>query len=136
LKVYRCPADRTQSNDPFYGPCSYGTNNLLCARRVHLPGDVPDGAAYTIFFAEKYAACSQWARSEGRETPWYVADENSGFQNRPVECDPALPQTPHRAGMMVGMVDGSVRLVSAEISPLTWYAANTPAGEETLGPDW
>jgi hypothetical protein len=103
---------------------------------VHLPDDIPDGTSYTIFFAEKYAACSQWARSEGRETPWYVADETSGFQYRPVECDPALSQTPHRAGMMVGMADATVRLVSAKISPLTWYAANTPAGGETLGSDW
>ena len=90
-------------------------------------------AAYTVLFAEKYAACSYWALTDGREVPWYTADPSSGFQVRPPVCDPALPQTPHPAGMPVGMADGSVRLVGRSVSPATWYAAHTPAGGEKLG---
>ena len=62
-----------------------------------------------------------------------MADAGSGFQVRPAACDPARPQTPHRAGLQVGMLDGSVRLVRPGVSPATWFAANTPAGGEALG---
>jgi len=86
-----------------------------------------------VLFAEKYGACSYWALTSGRQVPWYVAGPSSGFQVRPAACDPALPQTPHRAGIQVCMGDGSARLVSRSVSPRTWYAANTPAGGEDLG---
>lgn len=51
-------------------------------------------------------------------------------------CDPSLPQTPHRAGMCTGMVDGSVRTISGSISPATFWAMVTPAGGEVIGSDW
>ena len=64
-----------------------------------------------------------------------VAGPGSGFQYRPRECDPKLPQTAHRGGMNVALADGSVRFVRRSVSPATWYAANTPADED-LGADW
>jgi hypothetical protein len=78
-----------------------------------------------ILFAEKYAACSYWALTEGEQTPWYVADGESGFQVRPELCDPARPQTPHRSGMPAGMADGSVRMFSPRTSPSEWLMANS-----------
>ncbi|HEX5269945.1 MAG TPA: H-X9-DG-CTERM domain-containing protein [Gemmataceae bacterium] len=63
--------------------------------------------------------------TEGEPVPWYVADPKSGFQTRPVRCDPALPQTPHRAGIQVGMADGSVRLMATGTDPAVWYAAHS-----------
>jgi hypothetical protein len=134
LPVYRCPDDLTQTGDPFYGPGNYASNNLLLRRRARLSTeDIPDGLAYTVLFAEKYAACSYWALAEGKAVPWYVAGQESGFQVRPQTCDPALPQTPHWAGIQVGLADGSVRLVRPGVSPATWYAAHTPGGHEQLG---
>jgi prepilin-type processing-associated H-X9-DG protein len=47
-----------------------------------------------------------------------------------------LTSTPHSAGMMVCLADGSVRLVSPGISGATWWAACTPRGGEVLGADW
>jgi len=60
------------------------------------------------------------------------------FQVRPTmaECDPRVPQTPYPAGLMAGLGDGSVRLISPAISPATFWAAVTPAGGEVLGSDW
>jgi hypothetical protein len=60
------------------------------------------------------------------------------FQVTPaaVDCDPTLAQTPHPAGMIVGMADASARVLSNSISPQTWWYACTPAGGEILGPDF
>jgi hypothetical protein len=51
------------------------------------------------------------------------------------QCDPRVASTAHTA-MQVGMADGSVRGVSSGVSGATWWAAMTPNGGETLGPDW
>jgi hypothetical protein len=133
LLGHRCPADPTSSGDAGYGPGNYVTNQLLFADRFRLSDSVPDGTSQTVLFAEKYGACSYWALTSGREVPWYTADPDSGFQVRPEACDPALPQSPHRRGIQVGMADGGARLVGRSVGRLTWYAANTPAGAEKLG---
>jgi prepilin-type N-terminal cleavage/methylation domain-containing protein len=44
--------------------------------------------------------------------------------------------SPHAGGIVVGMGDGSVRLVSDGISQGTWFAACTPAAGDVLGSDW
>jgi prepilin-type N-terminal cleavage/methylation domain-containing protein len=49
---------------------------------------------------------------------------------RPGDCDPALPQTPHTAGMIVGLGDGSVRTTRPGVRPEVFWAAVTPAGGE------
>lgn len=54
----------------------------------------------------------------------------------PGDCDPSLPQTPHEGGMLVGLGDGSVRVVSRSASVETFWAAVTPAGGEVMGGDW
>ena len=44
--------------------------------------------------------------------------------------------SPHAGGINVGLGDGSVRTLSGSVSGLTFYAACTPGGGETLGSDW
>lgn len=51
------------------------------------------------------------------------------------ECDPALPQSTTRAGLLAALTDGSVRTIRSSISPETFWGAVTPAGGEVLG-DW
>jgi prepilin-type N-terminal cleavage/methylation domain-containing protein/prepilin-type processing-associated H-X9-DG protein len=58
------------------------------------------------------------------------------FLSNPGPCDKRLASSPHTSGMNVGLADGSVRFLSASISPATWWAACTPAGNEVLGSDW
>lgn len=55
------------------------------------------------------------------------------FQVRPPvnECDPTVPQTPHPGGMLVAMLDGSVRTVRGGVSEAVFWAAVTPAGGES-----
>jgi prepilin-type N-terminal cleavage/methylation domain-containing protein len=55
---------------------------------------------------------------------------------RSENCHYWLPQTARSAGILVCLADSSVRLVSAGVSPETWWAACTPAGDEVLGQDW
>ena len=50
-------------------------------------------------------------------------------------CDPRLNQTPHLAGMLTALADGSVRTVNPGIRPEVFWSAVTPAGGEPLG-DW
>jgi len=47
-----------------------------------------------------------------------------------------LPVALHTSGMNVGLADGSVRNLNNGVSGVTWWAACTPAGGETLGSDW
>jgi prepilin-type N-terminal cleavage/methylation domain-containing protein len=60
------------------------------------------------------------------------------FQVRPAitECDPRLAQTPHAGGMLVALLDGSVRTLTQGMSETTYWAAVTPDKGESLGPDW
>ena len=60
------------------------------------------------------------------------------IQNKPTaaSCDYTLPNSPHTAGIVVGLGDGSCRLVSNAVSQSTWYLALTPDDGAVLGSDW
>jgi hypothetical protein len=45
-------------------------------------------------------------------------------------------QTPHSAGLVVALGDGSVRVVAPTISWATWQNACDPRDGNPLGTDW
>jgi prepilin-type N-terminal cleavage/methylation domain-containing protein len=49
---------------------------------------------------------------------------------RPNECDPTVPQTPHRSGMLCLFFDGSVRTVRGSVQSDLFWSAVTPRGGE------
>lgn len=129
----------------------------------HLARSFPDGQSNTIVLTEHYAfGCRRtqfsWMHTlpaytspsihitlrrssfadEGDVVPGSEAAARLAFQVRPSlqECNPAVPQTPYLTGLMVGLGDGSVRILTPTISPPTFWSAVTPAGGEVLGPDW
>ncbi len=51
-------------------------------------------------------------------------------------CNPCMLQAPNPSGILVGLGDGSVRLVSNAISQATWQKAVQPADGNVLGSDW
>ena len=51
-------------------------------------------------------------------------------------CDPTRASTAHTGGIVVGLADGSVRMLSADVSGDVWWAAVTPAGGEVQSSDW
>jgi prepilin-type N-terminal cleavage/methylation domain-containing protein len=125
-----------------------------------------DGTSNTVVFAEKYGVCvypslsptgggNWWSRNVPPPSisgPYfgYISTSPSTqlggynvtppFQIQPTpyngNCDPRLPSSGHTAVMQVGLGDGSVRGVSAGVSPRTWWSAVTPNGGEVLGSDW
>ena len=52
------------------------------------------------------------------------------------ECDRGVASGFHSGGIIVGLGDGSVRLVRQGLNGNTWWGALTPAGGEVLGNDW
>jgi hypothetical protein len=54
----------------------------------------------------------------------------------PTNCNPCMLQAPNSGGILVGLGDGSVRMVSSGISQTTWANAVNPQDGNPLGPDW
>ena len=126
---------------------------------ARIPGTFQDGTSNTVVFAEKLGVCSNpsinktagsaWARYSPNPStygPYFAYGTKNlvgpayTFQVQPTpyngNCDFRLPSTGHTGGMVVGLGDGSVRIVNQGISPATWWAACTPAGGEVPGGDW
>ena len=59
------------------------------------------------------------------------------FQARPSleDCDPAVPQTAYRAGLVVAMMDGSARTIRPTVNPAVFWAAVTKDGNEVIDLD-
>jgi prepilin-type N-terminal cleavage/methylation domain-containing protein len=117
-----------------------------------------DGTSNTIVFAEKYAVCGTatnkvasfyWGETGGACNRMGGQGGNGsipGFYTITVppqvapnpfaNCNPCMLQTMTSAGILVGLGDGSVRLVNPTISPATWANAIMPADGNELGPDW
>jgi len=63
-----------------------------------------------------------------------VIGPGSIFQSQPSpfegNCDPTRASTSHAGGIVVGLADGSVRVLDASMNGDVWWAAVTPAGGE------
>jgi type II secretory pathway pseudopilin PulG len=79
---------------------------------------------------------SSWGEVRGKTFQVRPSPNHELKPGTPGRCDPWLAQTPHVGGMLVAMVDGSVRVLSPSMSERTYWSAITPAGGETLGSDW
>jgi prepilin-type N-terminal cleavage/methylation domain-containing protein len=127
---------------------SDGTSNtIVFAEKLTLCGD-PAG---------RYGGANAWAEAPAEDAmPVFSVSRfptagsppgalpatgpNTHFQVQPFpsasdRCQYWVPQTA-RAGILVGLADGSVRNVGGSISPATWWAACTPAGGEMMDNDW
>ncbi len=125
-------------------------------------GNIPDGTSNTIALCEKFGASqADW----GSRWDWYGWDfvgnghysavfawEGGRFGANPSWCWNCPPQplgsvtqaastwdhvqALHSGGAIVGLLDGSVRLVSNGVSQATWQAGVLPADGVPLGSDW
>ena len=161
LKVFLCPSDPSCTG----GVTTYGwaasnyqhnfalfsVPNVTWNAAAYNLGNIPDGSSNTVGFAEQYANCANMfsLRDYPSANYWpYASVFNvygtlygpafSVVQIRPslANCNPWASATGHTGGMVVGMMDGSVRIVHGSISPDTWWAACQPADGKVLGSDW
>jgi type II secretory pathway pseudopilin PulG len=148
VPLFLCPSDDSEAANSQYknwlATCNYAANwQVFGASGARFPASFRDGTSNTIMFAERYQMCGQTPCAWGYPEVYYYAPmyayySEAKFQVTPAaaDCDPTLAQTPHPAGMIVGMGDCSARVLSKAISPQTWWYACTPAGGEILGPDF
>src|SRR5262249_23660199 len=149
VKTYIAPGDPTARDGS--DSTSYLANFLVFRRGgARFPASIPDGTSNTVAYAEGYAEATDsftWAgRTDSRpvvrrwwdDPAWAPAQAGVMFQAAPARdaADAALPQGFTRAGIQVGMCDGTVKLVNPKVSPATFYTACTPNGGEILGSDW
>jgi hypothetical protein len=73
------------------------------------------------------------ALPNGIITPAFTPQIQPKFQNG---CDPTRPSGGHSGVIIVAMGDGSVRGVSASVSPMTWFLVNVPNDGLVLDNDW
>jgi prepilin-type N-terminal cleavage/methylation domain-containing protein len=160
LKVFISPADPTMPAnglvtlmDMPYGGCSYAGNHRVFGNdpggSTEIPAGFPDGAANTIAFGPMYTQCNGrlvgWSRGMcGPPPAWPYPSTSAGYLSLPLPqlapssatCDPMRLQSPYAGGTLVGMGDGSVRLLSAGISAYSWNLALNPSDGLALDSTW
>jgi hypothetical protein len=150
VKVFLNPADTSGPPDHVYrgylATASFAANWMAFGTKgARIPASFPDGTSNTIVYAERYQMCdgqpNAWAYpAVYYRAPIFAYYSDARFQVAPdpasKECDVRLAQTPFREGMLAALCDGSVRLLSPNLSWTTYRAVLTPAGGEVLGADW
>jgi prepilin-type N-terminal cleavage/methylation domain-containing protein len=149
------PVGNYAANAQVFGLPRVGVGGVVDAG-ANLNNSFPDGTSNTIIFAAKAGKCGagnslysainlrgydRYQVTMGAYFGHKIPDANgigTPFQVSPraAECDPDLPQTFYLSGILVGLADGSVRSVSASVSPLTWRRAAIPNDGAVLGSDW
>jgi prepilin-type N-terminal cleavage/methylation domain-containing protein len=161
LKVFMGPADPTMPANGIvimmggpYGGCSYASNYLVFGNTpggsAKIPSTFSDGTSNTIVFGERYTVCDGiaigWQMGMcGNPPTWpyyymptvdYLALPLPQMAPNVNACDPTQLQSPYTAGIMVGLGDGSVRLVSSGISSYSWNLALNPSDGLVFDSSW
>ncbi len=160
LKVFMGPADPTMPAGGLvsmmggsYGGCSYASNYLVFGNQpggsAKIPSTFTDGTSNTIVFGERYTVCGgmavgwQMGMCGNPPTwPYYYTSANylslmlPQYAPNVNACDPMLLQSPYTSGLMVGMGDGSVRLMPTGVSQYNWNAALNPSDGLTFDNSW
>jgi len=138
----RCPPGVTAA---WNGDTADGSTTVF----PRIPGSMPDGTSSTILFVERYAYNCYYNPGIYGNRTW--GDDGAGpsrwapflihaslFEVQPVVGKHSCytPQAFTRAGVNVGLADGSVRLVTPGVSGKTWWRALLPDDGLTLGADW
>jgi prepilin-type N-terminal cleavage/methylation domain-containing protein len=144
----RLPTSPTTPVYTFWGLGAYSASTAAFALQNPTGTGVPLGTpANTMFFPKANQLATGNAQGYFANAPTTLVNYTTttvpgapgGFQVQPrgtIVCDARVPQTPHTGGMIVCMADISTRSIAGNISPLTFWSAVTPAGNEILGTDW
>jgi prepilin-type N-terminal cleavage/methylation domain-containing protein len=126
-----------------------GTANTIVFAEKYMICGPRNGALATFYWGETCLDCgspSNYPTSCNRlgnppsvgSPPMFYSSITLVPENKPspTACNPCRLQGPHSAGILVGLGDGSVRLVSTAISQQTWANAVSPNDGNVLGNDW
>ncbi len=151
LTWYSRPASSYASNGFVFGDEGGGANLGYAVPNgnggyARLLGTISDGTSNTIGYGERFTVCNQdggqhtWAEDGQQEntfSPYIFTAQLPYFNaNYNTYCNSYLYGTFYPAGVIVSMMDGSVRLVSSGVSSGTWYNAIMPNDGNVLGSDW
>jgi prepilin-type N-terminal cleavage/methylation domain-containing protein len=136
------------NHDAFHNPTDGGWMSAWdtgqSSYQARLSATYKDGTTNTIGVTEAYAKCRDQGTLWAHETvtpewhamfnDWQARGAASKFQVQPThaQCNVYLPQSIHSGGILVMLMDGSVRMVSNSVGPDVWAAALTPNGGETI----
>jgi prepilin-type N-terminal cleavage/methylation domain-containing protein len=101
--------------------------NVVWSQTHARTGQGPSISPRTPTFADAFYDDTRPAVRDGRTVanrpgrPFQVAPP-------PPDCDPFVPQATTPSGLVVGLMDGSVRTVGGGVNPDLFWAAVTPAG--------
>ena len=92
-----------------------------------------DGASRRPSFADRYYG-DVVPITRGSPPTTVPSSTMRTFQSAPPldQSDATLPHTPHRSGMLTAYFDGSVRTTLPSVMPYIFWAAVTPAGQESV----
>ncbi len=72
----------------------------------------------------------------GITNPYQQGSDAFQVNPAPGTCQPKALSTAHSAGMVLGLCDGSGRLVTNTVAAPIWYEVNNPFNTTTLPPAW
>jgi prepilin-type N-terminal cleavage/methylation domain-containing protein/prepilin-type processing-associated H-X9-DG protein len=127
----------------------FGERYALCGNPAQLPIPFPP-PGLPLACSPGITGGGEWA-NDTREWNYYQREYGATgvaggcdtatvlWQLQPIwngNCNPYLYNSGHTGGMNVLLGDGSVRLLSPSMTPLTWDYALQPNDGHVLGPDW
>jgi prepilin-type N-terminal cleavage/methylation domain-containing protein len=160
LKVFMSPGDPTMPANGLvtmmgmpYGGCSYASNYVVFGNQpggtAKIPSTFTDGTSNTIVFGERFTVCGGMAVGWqmgmcGNPPTWPYYYTQADYLSLMLPqiapnvnaCDPMRLQSPFSGGLLVGLGDGSVRMVSAGVSQYSWNLALNPSDGLTLDSSW
>jgi type II secretory pathway pseudopilin PulG len=112
---------------------NYAVNWMVTREGKMQIANITDGTSNTLMFSERYQMCNGAPTAWGYPSihtwaPMFAYYSAGRFQSAPSQdkCDPHLPQSLGR-DIMVGMCDGSTRMISADIRPTSWHYLCDPS---------
>jgi prepilin-type N-terminal cleavage/methylation domain-containing protein len=124
------------------------SNTIVFAEKFQVCGPLPSRVA-AFYYGETCLNCGSPGTYAGAcnrlgnphsvgSPPMFYSSLTLPPQNKPspYSCNPCMLQGMYPNGILVGLGDGSVRLVNTSISPRTWILAVQPADGNVLGSDW
>jgi hypothetical protein len=136
LNLFLDPRDQTAPDHMYknwLATTNYPVNWMVTKEGKVSLVQIADGTSNTLMFAQRYQMCNGEPTAWGYPAihtwaPLFAYYSEGKFQSAPVQnsCDPRLAQSLGR-DMMCALCDGSVRMVSPDIRPTTWYYLCDPS---------